>query len=75
MVGLDIVANADSLGGGIYDFVSEVVVEGRSNYESVPCAEVPGLAWSGFVVDVNFASDGAERCGVVVDGIIVVFPR
>ena len=75
MVELDSVANVDSLGGGIYNFVTEVVVEGRANAESVLCAEVPGLAWSGFVVDGDFASDGAERCGVVVGAIVVVFPH
>ena len=75
MVELDGVNNADSLGGGIDDFVAEVVVEGQANDESVPCAEVPGLAGSGFVVDGDFASDGAERCGVVVDGTVVVFSR
>ena len=75
MVELDGVANADSLGGGIYDFVAAVAVKGRANAESVPCAEVPGLVWSGFVVDGDFASDRAERCGVVVDGNVVVFPH
>ena len=75
MVELDGIANADSLGGGIYNFVAEVVVEGRANAESVTCAEVPGLAWSVFVVDGDFASDGAERCGVLVYGTVVVFPR
>ena len=74
MVKLDGAANEDSLGGGIYDFVAEVVVEGRSNAESVTCKEVPGLAWSGFVVDRKFASDGAERCGIIVDGTVVVLP-
>ena len=57
MVELDGVANADSLGGGIDNFVSALVVEGQANYESVPCAEVPGLLGSGFVVDGKFASD------------------
>ena len=75
MVELDGVANADSIGGGIYDFVTAVLLEGRSNAEFVTCAEVPGFAWSGFVVDGEFASDGAERCGVVVDGTVVVVPR
>ena len=60
MVELDGVANAYSLGGGIYDCVAALVVEGRANAESVPCREVPGLAWSGFVVDGNFASDWAQ---------------
>ena len=58
MVELNGIANADSLGGGIYDFVAEVVVEGRANAESVTCAEVPGLAWSGLVVNRDFASNG-----------------
>ena len=31
MVELDGVANADSIGGGIYNFVGVVVVEGRAN--------------------------------------------
>ena len=73
MVELDGVANVDNLGGDIYDFVVEVVVEGRSNTEPITGAEVPCLACSGFVVDGNFAFDGAERCGVIVDGTIVVF--
>ena len=75
MVELDGVANADIIGDGIYYFVAAVVVEGRANAESVTCAEVLGLAWYGFVVDGYFASDGAERCGVVVDGTVVVFPH
>ena len=75
MVELDGVTNADILGGGIYDFVAAVVVEGRANTEPVMGAEVPCLACSGFVVDGNFAFNGAERCGVVVDGSVVVFPR
>ena len=75
MVELDGVANAESLGGGIDDYVSAVLVEGLANAESVPCTEVPGLVWSGFVVDDNFASKWGERCGVVVDGTVVVFPR
>ena len=75
MVELNGVAYADSLGGVINDCVAAVVVEGRANAESVPCAEVPGLAWSGFFVDGDFASYWAERCGVVVDGDVVVFPH
>ena len=75
MVELNVIANADSFGGDIYNFVAEVVVEGRANAESVTCAEVPGFVWSVFVVDGEFASDGAERCGVVVDGTLVVFPH
>ena len=50
-------------------------MEGQANAESVTCAEVPGFLWSVFVLDGDFASDGAERCGVVVDGTVVVFPR
>ena len=75
VVELDGVADVDSLGGGIYNFVAAVVVEVRSNAESVLCAEVPGLVWYGFVVDGDFASDGAEQCGAVVDGTIVVLPH
>ena len=74
MVELDGVVDAGSLGGGIDYCVASVVVEGRSNAESVPCAEVPGLVWSGFVVDGDFLSNWDERCGVVVDGTVVVFP-
>ena len=40
-----------------------------------PCAEVPYLAWSGFVVDGNFASDWAERCGAIVNRTVVIFLR
>ena len=75
MVELNGVANTDSLGGGIYNFVAAVVVEGRANAESVLSAEVPGLAWSRFVVDGYFSSDGDERCGVIVDGTVVLFPQ
>ena len=75
MVELNGVANTDSLGGGIYNFVAAVVVEGRANAESVLSAEVPGLAWSRFVVDGDFASNWGERCGGVVDGNVIVFPR
>ena len=57
MVELDGVDNEDILGGGIDDCVAALVVKGQANTESVPCAEVPGLAWSRFVVDGNFASD------------------
>ena len=74
MVELNGVANADSLGGGIYKFLAAVVVEGRANAESVTCVEVPGFVWSGFVVDGDCASYRAEWCGVVVDGTVVVFP-
>ena len=70
MVELNGVANADSLGGDIEDCVAAVVVEGRANAESVSFAEVPSLAWSRFVVDVDFVSDWAEQCGVVVDGVM-----
>ena len=75
MVELNGIANADSLGGSIYDFLAEVVVEGRSNAESITFVEVPGLALSVFFVDGDFASDGAERCGIVVYGTVVLFPR
>ena len=75
MVKLDGVANAGSLVGGIDDCVTAVVMEGQANAKSIPCAEVTGLAWSGFVVDGDFASDWSERCGVVVDGTVVVFPH
>ena len=75
MVELNCVANADSLGDGIGDCVAAVVMEGQANSESIPCAEVPGLAWSGFVVDGKFASNWAEQCGVLVDGTVVVFPH
>ena len=70
-----VVPNADSLGGGIDDCVAVVVVEGQANAESVQCTEVPCLAWSVFVVDGNFSSDWDERCGVVVNGTVVIFPR
>ena len=75
MVEINGVANADNLGGGIDNFVSAVLVEGRANAESVPCTELPGLVWSGFVVDGDFTSDGAKQCGVVVDRTVVVLPQ
>ena len=75
MVELNGVDNADSLGDGIDDCVAEVVVEGLANDESVPCVEFPCLAWSRFGVDGDFASDWAERCGVVVNGTVVILPR
>ena len=75
MVEIGGVSNVDSLGGGIYDFVAAIVVEGRANAESGTCAEVPDFVWSGFVVDGDFSSDGNERCGVVVDGTVVVLPH
>ena len=59
MVELDGVANVDSLGGGIYNFLEAGVVEGRYNAESVSFVEVPGLAWSGFGVDGDFSSNWA----------------
>ena len=74
MVELNSVANVDSLGGGIKNCGAAVVVEGQANAESVPCAEVPGIAWSRFVVDGDFASDWAERCGIVSDRTVVIFP-
>ena len=75
MVESDGVDNADSLGGGIYNFVAELVVEGRAKFKPVTGAEVPCLACSGFVVVGDFASAGSERCGVIVDGTVVVFPH
>ena len=75
MVELNGVANADTLGGGIYDFVALVVVEGRANAESVTCAEVPDLEWSRFVVYGYFGSNGYEGCDLVVDDTVLVFPR
>ena len=73
MVELYGVDNADRLGDGIYNFVTAVVVDGRANAEPVLCAEVPGIARSRFVVDGDFSSDGAERCGIVIYGTVVVF--
>ena len=35
------VIDADSLGGGIYEFVATVVVEGQAYAESITSAEVP----------------------------------
>ena len=70
MVELDCVANADIIGGGINDCVSTV-----SNAESVPCVEVSYLAWARFVVDGDFESNWAERCGVVVNRNFLIFPR
>ena len=75
VVEFDSVANEDILGGGIYDFVPELVVDGRYNAYFFTCREVPGLAWSGFVVDGDFASDWSERCGVVVNRTIVILPH
>ena len=75
MVELDGVADADSIGGGIYNFVASVVMEGQSNAKSVTCAEVSVLAWYGFVLDGDFASDEAERFGVVINLTVVLFPR
>ena len=74
MVEIDGVANTYSIGGGINNCVAAVVVEGRANSESIPCAEVPGIAWSGFVVDGDFVSDWAKRCGVLVTRNVVIFP-
>ena len=64
----------DNLGGGVYYFVSAVVVEGQANAEPVTVAEVPCFVCSRFVVDGYFVSDGTKRCGIVVDGTVVVFP-
>ena len=75
VVELDGVTEADSLGGGIYEFVSSVVVEVQADAEPVMCAEVPLFACSRFGVDGDFASDGSEQCGIVVDGTVVVFPH
>ena len=75
MVELNGVTNAYGLGGGIEQCVSAVVVEGLANAESVPCAELPCLAWSGFVVDGDFASDWAEQCSIVVNRTVVIFPH
>ena len=75
MVELYGVDNADRLGDGIYNFVTAVVVDGRANAEPVLCAEVPGIARSRFVVDGYFSYDGDERCGVIVDGTVVLFPQ
>ena len=41
VVELDGVADADSLGGGIYNFVASVVVEGQNDAEAVTGTEVP----------------------------------
>ena len=41
MVELGSVADAANLGGGIYNFVTSVVVEGQVNAEPVTGAEVP----------------------------------
>ena len=54
--------------------MTAVVVEGRADAKPITGAEVPLIACSGFVVNGNFASDGDKRCGVVVDGTVVVFP-
>ena len=75
MVELDDVSDADSLGGGIYNFLAALVVEVRDDAEPITGTEVPLLACSGFVLDGEKAFYGAERCGVVVDGTVVVFPR
>ena len=75
MCTIDGVADADSLGGGIFNFVAAVVVECRDDDEPITGAEVLLLACSGFVLDGEKAFYGAERCGVVVDGTVVVFPR
>ena len=75
VVELDGVADVDSPGGGIYDFVTLVVVEGQADCEPVLGAEVPLFACSGFVVDGDFASDGTKQCGIAVDRTVVVFPR
>ena len=38
-------------------------------------AQIPCLAWSGFVVDVTFASDWDEQCGIVVNRTVAIFTR
>ena len=70
----DCVREEKGFGGGVDNVEAAVVIEGGSNVETITAAEVPGLTCAGFVVDEDWAADGANGRGVEVEGDIVVFP-
>ena len=49
------------------DFITLVVLEGRSNVESIMCTVIPRSADGGFVVDLHGASCWRKGCGIKVE--------
>ena len=70
----DRVKEEKSFGGGVDDVEAAVVIEGGSNVEAIAAVKGPGLACAGFVVDEDWAANGADGSGVKVDGSVVGFP-
>ena len=71
---LDCVGEDKGFGGGVDNVEATIVVESRSNVKAIAAAEGPGLACAGFVVDEDWAANGANGSGVEVEGVVVIFP-
>ena len=70
----DSVREEKGLGSGVDYVEATVVFEGGTDVEAIVTTESLGLARTGFVVDDNRVSDGAEGSGVEVEGAVIVFP-
>jgi hypothetical protein len=70
----DRVRGDQGLGDGIDAEVAAVVFEGDANVVTVSAVEVPGAADVGFVVDDDWATEGEDGVGVVIEGAVEMFP-
>ena len=71
---LDCVGEDKGFDEGVDGVEATVVVECSSDLETIAASEGPGLACAGFVVDENWAADGANGSGVKVEEAVVIFP-
>jgi hypothetical protein len=71
---LDGVGVEECFGYCIGDPEAAVVLEGWANVVTVAATEVPGFACARLIVDDDWASEGAEGCGIEVERAVEVFP-
>jgi hypothetical protein len=74
MTEVDCVGDAEGIGCGIDDTMAAVMLKGDANVESVRAAEVPHAAIGWLIVGDEGAAKWEERGGIVVEGVIEVFP-
>ncbi len=74
MVEADSVRDAEGLGFGIDGAMAAVMLQEDANVESIRATEVPGAASGWLIVGDDRAAEWEERGGIVVEGIIEVFP-
>jgi hypothetical protein len=71
---VDCVGDVEGLGFRMDNTMTEVMLEGDADVESVRATESPGVAGAWRVVDDDGAAKWQERGGIVVEGAIEVCP-